>query len=70
MTRFYGGQGEERNTIHATDYVDVETDQNGKVLAVWFRCSTLPFKQHLSDASLWEGSNPSLPRINGIVFEE
>ena len=37
------------NTIHNTKYVDVEVDQNGKVVAVWFRCTMLPFKQHNVD---------------------
>jgi hypothetical protein len=41
MSRLYGGN----NTIHDTAYVDVETDADGKVVSVWFRCATLPFKQ-------------------------
>lgn len=39
-TRFYGDGG----TIHNTTYLDIET-KDGKVVAVWFRCQTLPFKQ-------------------------
>lgn len=38
--RFYGDGG----TIHDTTFVDVETHQ-GEVVAVWFRCQMLPFKQ-------------------------
>lgn len=38
---FYYGDG---GTIHSTGYLDVET-YRGKVVAVWFRCRTLPFKQ-------------------------
>jgi hypothetical protein len=45
MSRRYGGN----NTIHNTGYVDVETDTEGKVVAVWFRCATLPFKQSKVD---------------------
>lgn len=41
-TRFYGGTG----TIHRTGHVDVEVDEtNGDVVAVWFRCQPLPFKE-------------------------
>ena len=39
--RYYGGTG----TIHATGHVDVETDKDGNVVSVWFRCQPLPFKQ-------------------------
>ncbi len=34
-----------RNTIHATEHLDIEV-RKGKVVAVWFRCMELPFKQH------------------------
>lgn len=40
--RFYGGNG----TIHSTDHIDVETDNHGDVVAVWFRCQLVKFKQH------------------------
>lgn len=36
----YGRKG----TIHQTDFLDVEVDPLGKVVAVWFRCCPLPFK--------------------------
>lgn len=39
-SRYYGDGG----TIHSSGELDVET-HNGKVVAVWFRCATLPFKQ-------------------------
>lgn len=32
-------------TIHQTGYVDVETDTVGRVVAVWFRCAPVPFRQ-------------------------
>ena len=38
--RFYGDGG----TIHNTDHVDVEVHE-GRVVAVWFRCQPLRFKQ-------------------------
>lgn len=39
--RFYGDGG----TIHGTGHLDVEVDDAGQVVAVWFRCLMLPFKQ-------------------------
>jgi hypothetical protein len=32
-------------TWHQTEYLDVETDKHGTVVAVWFRCMLIPFKQ-------------------------
>jgi hypothetical protein len=37
----YGDDG----TIHRTGHLDVEVDNYGKVVAVWFRCMPLPFEQ-------------------------
>lgn len=39
-TRYYGSEG----TIHQNESLDVEVDDNGVVVAVWFRCQPLPFK--------------------------
>lgn len=36
--RFYGGDG----TIHGTTQLNIEME-NGEVVAVWYRCSALPF---------------------------
>lgn len=33
------------STIHRTTELDVEVDREGKVVAVWYRCTLLPFKQ-------------------------
>lgn len=49
--RRYGGRAEKRNTIHATEHLDVETDETGAVISVWFRCQMLPFEQTRVDAS-------------------
>lgn len=63
---FYGGDG----TIHSTTYVDVETHK-GKVVAVWFRCSQLPFLQTEVDADrAAEMYHQHLLPIDGIVFGE
>lgn len=37
----YGHSG----TVHRTTHLDVETDYEGRVVSVWFRCIMLPFKQ-------------------------
>lgn len=39
-TRYYGDGG----TIHSSGQLDVET-YHGSVVAVWFRCQHLPFRQ-------------------------
>ena len=44
-TRYYGDGG----TIHNTNHITIET-HNGKVVAVWFRCQPLPFKQSIAGA--------------------
>jgi len=61
--RFYG----DGNTIHSTGHLDVETS-NGAVVAVWFRCQTLPFKQVEVDAHRAEHMREIvfLPKIAGL----
>lgn len=44
-SRYYGDGG----TIHQSVYLDIETDDYGKVVAVWFRCQLLPFYQTITD---------------------
>lgn len=44
--RMYGGT----DTWHRTTTVDVETDQDGNVVAVWFRCTMLPFSHRVVNA--------------------
>lgn len=43
--RYYGSD----MTIHQNSGLDVEVDKDGKVVAVWFRCQPLPFKQSNAD---------------------
>jgi hypothetical protein len=58
----YGHDG----TIHKTRYLDVEVDDDGRVVAVWFRCLMLPFKQVTGDGRLkWRGAD-QLPDILAI----
>ncbi len=66
-TRFYGDGG----TIHSTTHLDIET-RNGKVVAVWFRCQTLPFEQTEVDnsraESMDEAYGHSAPEIHGLTL--
>ncbi len=41
MSRTYGND----KTIHQTSEVNVETDDDGNVVAVWFRCQPIAFTQ-------------------------
>ncbi len=41
----YGHDG----TIHDSEHIDVEVDNTGRVVAVWFRCMALPFTQSVAD---------------------
>ena len=36
-------------TIHRTSDINVELDESGKVVSVWFRCLALPFTQTVTD---------------------
>ena len=62
-TRYYGDGG----TISPNTHLDVETDKDGNVVAVWFRCQHLPFKQTKVDDNraddmhrLYEGFNSTM----------
>jgi hypothetical protein len=62
---FYGGDG----TWHQTGTVDVQLDEDGNVVAVWFRCRTLPFKQSTHIFPAGYGPLQGEGSIKGIVFE-
>lgn len=69
--RFYGDGG----TIHHSNHVDVETDAGGAVVAVWFRCQPIPFRQTKSDqqrckemVGMYE-ANPA-PDLCGVVVRD
>lgn len=66
-SRYYGDGG----TIHAARRLDVEV-HDGQVVAVWFRCQLLPFRQ--SDVSLTRateirGHEPGVV-ITGVEVKE
>ena len=50
QTKVYGHD----KTLHRTQHVDVQVD-NGKVVAVWFRCLPLRFEQHNVDTKDYPG---------------
>jgi hypothetical protein len=41
---YVAGEIAERSTIHGSSTIDIQIDSVGRVVAVWFRCRTLPFK--------------------------
>lgn len=41
----YGTVRGEQRTYHGREHLDVEVNSDGEVVAVWFRCACLPFKQ-------------------------
>jgi hypothetical protein len=71
--RYYGDGG----TIHGTEYVDIETDSAGRVVAVWFRCQMLPFEQttvhdvraHYMREAYAEGHVPKLTGVEVLDAE-
>lgn len=62
--------GDDR-TVHRTGHLDVEVDADGAVVAVWFRCARVPFRQHAVGADRareLRGAN-ALPAVKAIVFD-
>lgn len=69
----YGGD----KTWHSGGSLDVEVNDWGEVVAVWFRCHPLPFKQadvEIDRASemidMYSSSDWANMPIHSIVFEE
>ena len=46
-TQYYGDGG----TIHASSDINVELDDQGRVVSVWFRCCPLQFTQTVVDTN-------------------
>lgn len=56
-------------TIHRTERLDVEVNAAGEVVAVWFRCQQLPFRQSFADgarASVMRATGQGLPRLVAV----
>jgi hypothetical protein len=53
---FVGGELADRTTIHGSGTIDIQVSaETGEVVAVWFRCRTLPFRvSSVSDATVRE----------------
>jgi len=71
QSRSYGWS----DTIHRGHEVNVETDDAGNVVAVWFRCQPLPFTQSNHGAAraadmrrMYEAGG--LPKILAIDLED
>ena len=65
-TSFYGDGG----TIHDNTALDVEV-HDGKVVAVWFRCATVPFKQHdVDERRVREMAGHTSAPLAGLVFRD
>jgi len=70
-TRYYGDGG----TLHDSPQLDVETDRRGKVVAVWFRCQLLPFKQRVVDEDratqmAYAYTEPYIPELRGVEVRD
>lgn len=67
-TRYYGAGG----TIHGSARLDVEICA-GEVVAIWFRCQRLPFRQDIvgeSRANLLIEESANLPEICGVEVRD
>jgi hypothetical protein len=63
--RYYGDGG----TWHQTERLDVEVDEAGRVVSVWFRCQMIPFEQvqvGRERAIEMRSANTGLPRLTGV----
>lgn len=56
------------NTIHKNQWIDIETDPSGKVVAAWFRCATLPFKQFKVGEDRADQMRTLYQQENGSVY--
>lgn len=69
-TRYYGGTA----TICASTRLNVEMDQHGNVVAVWFRDQPLPFSQVRVDASRTMDMHimrrNGLPELHGVEVRD
>ena len=73
MSRTYGHD----KTIHQNGEVNVELDEAGDVVAVWFRCQPLPFTQHRTNAQrademrrMYSDESSLLPGILAVELDD
>jgi len=55
-------------TIHNNEALDIETDAKGNVVAVWFRCLSLPFKQVRVDENRADQVRSLYLQTNGGIY--
>lgn len=56
------------NTIHRNTWLDIETDRRGNVVAVWFLCLSLPFKQIKVDENRADQMRSMYLQYKGDVY--
>lgn len=64
-SRYYGDGG----TWHTTTRLDVEVDEHGRVVAVWYRCQMLPFRQSTVSherAAEMDAAGPVPVKLTGV----
>lgn len=65
-TRYYGDGG----TIHSSATLDVEVC-DGRVVAVWFRCQALPFRQsNVGAQRACEMRGMTAPELHGVEVRD
>lgn len=62
------------STIHNNESLDVEV-RNGKVVAVWFRCTLIPFEQadvdkHRAEEMSRAYADGAVPGLHAVILED
>jgi hypothetical protein len=60
----YGDKG----TIHQSEMLDIETDERGNVVGVWFRCLALPFRQVRVDENRADQMRAIYQQTDGNIY--
>lgn len=67
----YGSEADgSRNTIHGSTRLDIEVDELGRPVAVWFRCLNLPFRVWYLESGPAEHINPENMQLLNIEYKE
>lgn len=68
MTHYGDNPDGTRTSIHGSGPIDIQTDKDGKILYVWFRCLNLPFRVSVLEHG--ETSyNPDI-KVTAVEYEE
>ncbi len=64
----------DNKTIHGTRHLNIETDIEGRVVSVWFRCMPLPFEQvtvsEVRAEEMYRMYSESEIKLNAVVLED